>query len=112
VRVETDWYVHESEFRYVLQPGEGITGTHTMPVGQVFFVPREEVTLRDVTADALSVLRGTHEEVARHKLGHKLTTRYGLQYSPHYAQQSQAHRAEAKASAEGAGAAKDDSGAK
>jgi hypothetical protein len=23
VRVETDWYMHETEFRYVLQPGEG-----------------------------------------------------------------------------------------
>ena len=26
VRVETDWYMHETEFRYVLQPGEGISG--------------------------------------------------------------------------------------
>ena len=25
VRVETDWYAHETEFRYVLQAGEGIT---------------------------------------------------------------------------------------
>ena len=25
VRVETDWYAHETEFRYVLQTGEGIT---------------------------------------------------------------------------------------
>ena len=24
VRVETDWYAHDSEFRYVLQPGEAI----------------------------------------------------------------------------------------
>ena len=46
VRVETDWYMHESEFRYVLQPGEGISGQRTMPIGQVFFVPREEITLR------------------------------------------------------------------
>ena len=27
VRVETDWYAHQSEFRYVLQPGEGLPGT-------------------------------------------------------------------------------------
>ena len=46
VRVETDWFAHESEFRYVLQPGEGFPGAHTMPIGQVFFVPREEITLR------------------------------------------------------------------
>ena len=35
VRVETDWYAHETEFRYVLQPGEGISGSHSMPIGQV-----------------------------------------------------------------------------
>ena len=28
VRVETDWYAHETEFRYVLEPGEGISGSH------------------------------------------------------------------------------------
>ena len=25
VRVETDWYAHDTEFRYVLQPGEGMS---------------------------------------------------------------------------------------
>ena len=34
VRVETDWYPHESEFRYVLQPGQVIPGSHSMPIGQ------------------------------------------------------------------------------
>jgi hypothetical protein len=34
VRVETDWYMHETEFRYVLQPGEGFPGAHTMPIGR------------------------------------------------------------------------------
>ena len=38
VRVETDWYAHETEFRYVLQPGEGISGSHTMPIGQSVFL--------------------------------------------------------------------------
>ena len=41
VRVETDWYAHESVFRYVLQAGEGITVEPSIPIGQVFFVPRE-----------------------------------------------------------------------
>src|SRR4029434_5032826 len=57
VRVETDWYAHESEFRYVLQPGEGFPGAHTMPIGQVFFVPREEITLSDCTAEELEAIR-------------------------------------------------------
>src|SRR5262245_19541284 len=51
VRVETDWYAHETEFRYVLQPGEGITASHSMPIGQVFFVPREDVAFRDCSKE-------------------------------------------------------------
>src|SRR5204862_5910637 len=51
VRVETDWYAHETEFRYVLQAGEGITLEPTIPIGQVCFVPREEVYLLDGNAD-------------------------------------------------------------
>ena len=47
IRVQTDWYVHDSEFRYILDPGETISASHSLPVGQVFFVPREEVTFRD-----------------------------------------------------------------
>src|SRR5204862_1293961 len=57
VRIETDWYAHETEFRYVLQPGEGITASHSMPVGQVFFVPREDVTFRDCSSDEIESLK-------------------------------------------------------
>jgi hypothetical protein len=88
VRVETDWYAHETEFRYVLQPGEGISGTHTMPIGQVFFVPREDITLRDCTEEELAAIRRSKEEFSREKAALKLTTPYGLQYSPHYLRQS------------------------
>jgi hypothetical protein len=90
VRVETDWFPHESEFRYILQPGEGITGTHTMPIGQVVFVPREEVTLVDAAPEEVAEIRRRKDEYFRDKATQKLTTRYGLQYSPHYSQQSQA----------------------
>src|SRR5437867_1495026 len=88
VRVETDWYAHETEFRYVVQPGEGISATHTMPIGQVFFVPREEVTLRDCTDEEVDALLQSAAQFAREKAGFKLTTPYGLQYSPHYLRQS------------------------
>jgi hypothetical protein len=88
VRVETDWYPHETEFRYVLQPGEGIPGSHTMPIGQVFFAPREEVTLQDCDAEELAAIRKAKEEFFREKAASKITTPYGLQYSPHYLRQS------------------------
>ena len=88
VRVETDWFPHESEFRYILQPGEGITGTHTMPIGQVVFVPREEIELVDCSPEEVAEIRKRKDEYFTDKAKQKLTTRYGLQYSPHYSQQS------------------------
>ena len=88
VRVETDWYAHETEFRYVLQPGEGITATHSMPIGQVFFVPREEITLRDCTEQELRAINQSAETFSREKAAIKLTTAYGMPYSPHYLRQS------------------------
>ena len=88
VRVETDWYPHETEFRYVLQPGEGISATHSMPIGQVFFVPREEIAFRDCTAEELQAIDQAASTFAREKAASKQTTSYGLQYSPQYLRQS------------------------
>ena len=92
VRVETDWYAHESEFRYVLQPGEGITGSHSIPIGQVLFVPREEVALRNVTEAELETIRASQVEFANHKASITQKTPYGLTYSPHYLRETRAHR--------------------
>jgi hypothetical protein len=92
VRVETDWYPHETEFRYVLQPGEGIPGVHHMPIGQVFFIPREEITMRDCTKEELEEIHKAKDEFFREKAAHKITTPYGLQYSPHYLKQSREQR--------------------
>ena len=57
IRVETDWYPHETEFRYVLQPGEGINCVQNIPIGQVFFVPREEITVRDCNEEEIATIR-------------------------------------------------------
>jgi hypothetical protein len=93
VRVETDWYSHDTEFRYVLQAGEGITIEHGIPIGQVFFVPREPITLRAGTADELKAFEQSREEFNRHKAASMQKTSYGLSYSPHYLRQSRAQRA-------------------
>ncbi len=92
VRVETDWYAHESEFRYVLQPGEGIPGAYNMPIGQVFFVPREEITMRDCTEAELAAIQKSKEEFFREKEAQKISTPHGLQYSPHYLRQSRSQK--------------------
>ena len=94
VRVETDWYAHETEFRYVLQAGEGITVDHSLPIGQVFFVPREEITMRACTTEELKAFEESRQEFNRHKAAAVQTTSYGLSYSPHYLRQSRAQKSE------------------
>jgi hypothetical protein len=93
IRVETDWYVHESEFRYVLQQGEGMSVSRTLPIGQVFFVPRETVTTRMCTEEESATFRALQETFSREKSETKLTTAYGLEYSPHYFRRSRAETA-------------------
>ena len=93
VRVETDWYAHETEFRYVVQPGEGISASHDMPIGQVFFVPREEIRLRDCTEEEVQAITQSAEKFSREKAALKLTTAYGMLYSPLYLRQSRSPKA-------------------
>jgi hypothetical protein len=91
VRVETDWYAHESEFRYILQTGEGMALTHTLPVGQVVFLPREEYTLKECSKQELQEIKRSKEDFKSKKSASKLTTRYGVEYSPHYLRESRRH---------------------
>jgi hypothetical protein len=91
-RVETDWYVHDSEFRYVLTPGDIITVTHNLPVGQVFFVPREEITFRDGTDAEAEARRVISAAFFEEKAGHKAKTPYGMEYSPVYQRKSRERR--------------------
>ena len=88
VRVETDWYAHETEFRYVLQAGEGMSVDHNIPIGQVMFVPREEVAFRSCTDDEFKAFEESKAEFGRHKAAATQTTSYGLAYSPHYLRRS------------------------
>jgi len=92
VRVETDWYAHETEFRYVLQAGESISIAHSVPIGQVCFVPREEITLRDCNESEAKAILQSQAEFNQQKAAAAQTTSYGLTYSPHYLRQSRAQR--------------------
>jgi hypothetical protein len=98
VRVETDWYTHETEFRYVLQAGEGITVSQAIPIGQVVFVPREDVTFRDSTEAEIEVLRSNLTTFYKEKTAAAQKTPYGLTVSPHYLRESRARRDVAKGS--------------
>lgn len=90
VRVETDWFAHQTEFRYVLQPGEGMSLSHTLPIGQVAFVPREEVNLVDGTATEQKAFSASIAAFFKEKGEHKVASPYGLQFSPHYLRTSRA----------------------
>lgn len=92
VRVETDWYAHQTEFRYVLQPGEGLPGNHNLPIGQVHFVPREEVELVECDPTEVEEIRRSREQFSKEKAALNTTTRFGLEHSPHYARESRRHR--------------------
>jgi len=91
-RVETDWYVHDSEFRYILTPGEILTASHSLPVGQVFFVPREPVTFSDGTEQQIAQRQETSKAFFAEKAAHKLKTPYGMEYSPVYQRKSREQR--------------------
>lgn len=92
VRVETDWYAQHSEFRYVLEPGQGMPGAHSLPIGQVFFVPREEVELREASEEEAKEINASRGDFIEKKREQKTTSRFGLEYSPYYAQESRKRR--------------------
>lgn len=92
VRVQTDWYAHNTEFRYVLQPGDVISASGSAPVGQAFFLPREEVRLREGGEVEIAGFRGAQRRYWEEKAGDQLTAPYGLRYSPHYRKASKAAR--------------------
>jgi len=55
-------------------------------------VPREEISLRDCTSEELEAIRLSKVEFAQQKAAQKITTPYGLQYSPHYLRQTRAQK--------------------
>jgi len=59
-----------------------------MRSGQVCFVPREDVTLADCTAEELAAIQTSRQEFFHPKAATKIMTPYGLEYSPHYLRQS------------------------
>ncbi|MGE0540217.1 MAG: hypothetical protein AB7R89_08545 [Dehalococcoidia bacterium] len=92
VRVQTDWYAHNTEFRYVLQPGDVFSAGGSAPVGQVFFVPREEVRLGEASEADVIQFRARQREYWEAKADDQLTAPYGLRYSPHYRKMSRVAR--------------------
>lgn len=89
-RVETDWYAFDTEFRYVLQAGEILSGSGRNPVGQAFFVPRVGTDLRTARGDEVEAFRSQQDAFMARKLAHRSTNAMGLEFDTAYREASRA----------------------
>jgi hypothetical protein len=55
-----------------------------MPIGQVIFVPREEISFRDGTPEEIAARHQSSQAFYDEKSRTKVKTPYGVEYSPHY----------------------------
>ncbi len=93
-RVETDWYAQNTEFRHVLQRGDVVSVAGSSPIGQVFFVPREEVRMEDASAEDLARFVEAQRTYWEARTAKERTTNFGATYSYHYRDLQKAYRAE------------------
>lgn len=91
-RIETDWYPQNTEFRYVLQPGDVLVVSGGAPIGQVLFVPREVVTLDPATPDDVASFLDRQEAYWTERASKERTTPYGALTSHHYRDVQRLHR--------------------
>ncbi|MCA9847163.1 MAG: hypothetical protein KC472_04275 [Dehalococcoidia bacterium] len=92
-RVETDWYSQPTEFRYVLAPGEVLSANGQSPIGQVLFVPREPVRLREGTEDERQGFLERQQAYWAERSTKERATNFGTLYSYHYRDEQKARRA-------------------
>jgi len=83
-RIETDWYTQPTEFRYVMQPGEILSANGQSPVGQVLFVPRESVRLREGSEADRQAFLDRQQAYWAERATKERATNFGTLYSYHY----------------------------
>jgi len=91
-RVETDWYAFDTEFRYVLQVGEVLSGSGRIPVGQAFVVPRAGVDLRRAEGNEVEDFRSSQVRFVEEKRRHRSDNALGLEYDTVYREASRGTR--------------------
>lgn len=101
VRIQTDWYAHNTEFRYILQPGDVVAASGSTPIGQVFFVPRDQPALRVGTPEDLDEFRAAQRRYWEEKATDQQRAPYGGAYSPHYRRVSQPTRSSVRQAPDG-----------
>lgn len=93
-RIETDWYPQPTEFRFVLQPGDILSASGQAPIGQVLFVPREPVELREGSAADAVAFTERQREYWTERAAKEQATNFGTTYSYHYRDIQKGHRLE------------------
>ncbi len=83
-RIETDWYPQNTEFRYAMQPGDTLVVSGGAPVGQVFFVPREPVSLEPALEADVQDFVTRQEAYWTERAAKERTTPYGALIAHHY----------------------------
>lgn len=92
-RIETDWYAQPTEFRYVLQPGDILSANGQSPIGQVIFVPRESVQLREGGEADREAFLARQQAYWAERSTKERATNFGTLYSYHYRDEQKARRA-------------------
>lgn len=91
-RVQTDEAAADTVLWHALEPGQGISIRGDAPVGQAFFLPREEV--RIVEGSPLEEQRFVDRQAAywADRAGKEKTTHYGATFTYHYRDHQKARR--------------------
>ena len=89
-RVQTDWYAFDTEFRFVLQVGDVLSGSGRIPVGQAFVVPRTAVALEEAQQAEVDAFRSSQREFSAEKGGVRADNALGLEYDTLYREASRA----------------------
>jgi hypothetical protein len=91
-RVETDSPPQESAFWYVLKPGAVLSMVGGGPIGQVFFVPREEVRIEDGSPEEEERFTDVQRRYWAERATKEKTTNYGATFTYQYRDHQKAHR--------------------
>lgn len=91
-RIETDWYPQNTEFRYVMQPGDVLVASGGAPIGQVLFVPRQVVGLVPAAEEDVRTFVARQEQFWTERSAKERTTPYGALISHHYRDQQRIYR--------------------
>lgn len=91
-RIETDWFPQNTEFRYAMQPGDTLVVTGGAPIGQVMFLPREEITMEAASEPDVQAFVDRQERYWTERAAKERTTPYGALIAHHYRDQQRTRR--------------------